>query len=219
MSKSTRTRRTNLEEHKIIYALTITQIPGSTFTWTNPRSQQTFTWTVPEDGHVLFYIGESSMTLPERLSKHKTFAKKLVKHLEREEVLTMEDCEEKRLWLAANPPIIDPHHYPVYYFTKHFCGDLGQTFEAHLLQDGPGLTEADWIKTSLETGHPIQNAAKGSYSTKVGGRKDDGTVLGEFRRVNEAHFKPKKKAEPTEEEIVQARLAWIAERKAREGAN
>ena len=190
-------RKVDLDRHKIIYALSVQMAPGQAFKWTNPKSLITFEWTAPDDGAVLFYVGETSMTLQERKSKHKTFAKKLVQDLSGEQV-------------------IDPHHYPVYYFTTEFCGENGQGFEAHLLQDGPGLTEAEWVAEARTTGHPLQNAASPSKSTKVGGRADDNTWQGAFRRVNEAHATPKVKVEPTEESVKAERERWIAERKARE---
>jgi hypothetical protein len=183
--------------HKRIYALTVKMEPGKTIIWTNPRSMQTQTWTVPDDGDVLFYVGETSMTVPERWSKHRTFAKKLITHL-------------------AGIETIDPHHYPVYYFTKDFCGELGGDFEAHILQDGPGDSEATWIAWARGLGHPLQNTDNGSYRTEVGGRKDDGTWQSDFRKLNEQHFKPKKIAEPKEDEVIAARTAWIAARKAKE---
>lgn len=185
-----------MKDHKLIYALVSMQTPGEIITFTNPKSFVTHTWTVPDDGAVLFYIGETTMSLAGRWSKHKTFAKKLVQHLQ-------------------GLPVKDPHDYPVYHFTREFGGPIGQNFEIVLLQDGPGLTEAEWISLSHSSGHPIQNSASGSYSTRVGGRKDDGTVASEFRKTNEAQMPRPKKIEPTFEEVEAAREAYIQARKAK----
>lgn len=181
--------------HKHIYALTIRQTPGEKFTYCNPKSGLTHEWTVPEDGVVLFYIGETTMPFKERHSKHRTFAKKLITHLQ-------------------GLPTIDPHEYPVYYFTTEFCGENGRNFEIHALQEGDGLSEAEWIEHALSTGHPIQNSASGSISTVKGYKKPDLSINGQFKAINEANLPKKAQKEEITAEVIQARrAAWIAERK------
>lgn len=178
------------DQHKSIYALTTQMLPGSTHTWTNPKSGTNYTWTVPDDGTVLFYVGETSMPVQERYSKHKTFTRKLKQYLKGEDV-------------------IDPHLYPVYFFTIHFCGEDGLDFTAHTLQEGPGLSEADWIASTFGIGHPIQNAGTGSSTTKVSslppGPKAD------YKLVNEQLGRRPKDPEPTPEGIMRARAKWRIE--------
>lgn len=176
-------------QHKTIYALTTRMIPHTTHTWTNPKTEQSFTWIVPEDGVVLFYVGETTMTIEARASKHRTFTRKLIKHIKGEDV-------------------IDPHLYPVYFFTTTFCGKDGLDFNIHPLQEGPGLSEAEWIRTSAELGHPLQNFGGGSLSTKSNklspGPKTD------YKIVN-AQLGKREQVEPTPDEIKKARAKWRIE--------
>ena len=130
---------------KRIYALTTTLPAKETYIYPCPKTNTTRTFTVPEDGKIIFYVGETSMTLNERYSKHRTFTKKLLNHLE---------------GLDVN----DVHDYAVYYFILTFCGDDGFDFQIELLQEGEGMTEAQWVSFAKEEGHPLMNTAAGSSS-------------------------------------------------------
>lgn len=181
-------------KHKILYALVVKMNPGQTYSWVNPKSGIEFEWTANESGEVLFYVGETTMTLKERESKHRTFAKKLVKK-------------------HAGEEVNDAHDYPVYHFTKEFCGLNGHGFEAQLLQSGPGLSEAEWIQHAIDDGHPIQNVANGSKHLVKGFRPEDTSINGVFKQMNDLHFPKLEKKEPTPEEVAAAREAWVAARK------
>ena len=173
---------------KLIYALVIDQQPG-TYSFNNPLSDKSFTWQPNEDGFTIFYIGETSMSLAERKSKHKTFAKKFA--------LYMND-----------QPVLDPHLYPVYAFMHAFDPDL--TFRIMLLQEGEGKPEADFVLQAKDEGHPLQNKLNGSKSLI----RNASSATSAFKTLNKEYFQPKAKApEPTPEEVMLARQKWIEENK------
>lgn len=177
-----------MDDIKLIYALTCDMQPGTTHEWDDPITHNTMTWTVPADGVVLFYIGETTMRLKDRLSKHVTYTKKMLRHLNGE--LNINGLK----------------HYPVYYFTSAFCG---LNFNITLLQEDNGNTEQWWVEQARALGHPIQNSVPASTSIVKGENKHTRTAMGDYAKLNPKRVKP---APPSPEDIIRARNAWIAQR-------
>lgn len=180
------------EKHKTIYALVLHLSPGEHI-YTNPISDKSFSFRPDHNGDVLVYIGETTMSLKARLSKHKTFTNKFISYCNDEEVN-------------------DPHLYPIYAMLAEYQL-LGYQFDIIELQSGPGQSEAEWIEHAIKDGHPIQNAAAGSKFTIKGFKPEDTSINGVFKKVNEMHFPKHEKKEPTPEEVAAAREAWVAARK------
>lgn len=60
-----------------IYTLSFSAIPHTEIELYNPITHTTEIYTVPADGKVVFYAGQTSLPVSQRLSKHRTYIKKI----------------------------------------------------------------------------------------------------------------------------------------------
>lgn len=62
-----------------IYTLSFDATPGTTIELSNPITNTIDLFEVPANGKVVFYAGQTTLKPNERLSKHRTYVKKLAK--------------------------------------------------------------------------------------------------------------------------------------------